>query len=1125
MLVSRRDVACLMIMAIVLLAVCLPGCGGGSSPTGTDQGDDDEVPVDGNVTLPVGMVFDSGSVALTLGGDPLTLGADGAYSATLRDGSRQLAILAGTSGDPMLMSWLHGDHTNIDVRSTAAALVYFGLGVWALPPAAADPICALLADPTLDLSLLESAISAQLIANPTGFTVENTVIKTALIQTLSVFYDKRDGAEADDRGLLIEPADEQSGIACLNQGGINKFSLRNSYRRRAIAFIKKISWFDDGGTEHFLPTSPPQKFEIPPVAGFAGVIGTIGSAVTGGIAYTPVTMPAVQLENHPGANYTKYWVITGGLGIVDPAMSIYLNDDEQHDVNWVCLKGIVWDLFIPLLMNVLATVNELGHLDAMLGAEDEVGAALLEVMTYMYTNIPQIYQYAADGHYELALTECYNGISVTGGFRTIVYDLLRTCLENLGVAAGDIAPALDKATRFLAIVGWIDIVGNYLDSCVVFAHIAASSSVDEWDVRVTDPAITLNTSQSSIHVCDRVDSLTVNIVDDTGTGLPDGTAYVYRWSCGGVAGTLMNPVHPADDSNSFETSSSKTLYRADAGAAGDELITVRVLTRQGSNLTYIGSDSTTVAVRQRVVTVTPEATSLAPEDEETFEISLTPQFSVAVTDSVYFAWSNTAVVGDLYSADDDLAPFTTQATAVSYEAGEEVGDDTLTLEAYRVFEDGYEATFATISIPIQVEDFGIILIAHPDTVAPDGLAFADIMATIRLWAPGDTDEPTGDPVTGRTVTFSTDLGELNGDNPAVTNTGGNALIAISSGESGTATVVAECEGVERTVAVTFTRQVHLTPATLHIASGNTRTLTTSVNPDFDAGADVLYRWTCDEEYGTLTGPDGESPPFDSALPAASYTADDEAGDEIVTVEVLYAATPGDYRSVGTDVSEIEVGGVGMILNAYPLRIFADGVMEGTVEAILRYWNEDDLDVPTGDPVTGEMVSLTATLGSIAGDNPVLTDAEGLATFRISSSTTGTAQLTVEHELVSETAVVNFVPPGSGILLVRISEEYLGIYVAWAEVPGATAYTMTWDAGGAPSSGPGGICYPGPLTMNTGAVQTAGDEWAHPDHELVGYKCFHHWTISGGVGTDFGDWPSRVYASYAHYQFTVSPHFR
>ncbi len=122
---------------------------------------------------------------------------------------------------------------------------------------------------------------------------------------------------------------------------------------------------------------------------------------------------------------------------------------------------------------------------------------------------------------------------------------------------------------------------------------------------------------------------------------------------------------------------------------------------------------------------------------------------------------------------------------------------------------------------------------------------------------------------------------------------------------------------------------------------------------------------------------------------------------------------------------------GIVLTGSASQVQADGVATVTVTAMLKAWRPGDVGQPTGDAVSGKSVTFSTTLGTLAGANPGVSNASGIATVLVSSSTAGiarlTAAVTADGVVSPESEVVFTAPP-----------EPDGMYVSGSGSPGADA---------------------------------------------------------------------------------------
>ena len=91
-----------------------------------------------------------------------------------------------------------------------------------------------------------------------------------------------------------------------------------------------------------------------------------------------------------------------------------------------------------------------------------------------------------------------------------------------------------------------------------------------------------------------------------------------------------------------------------------------------------------------------------------------------------------------------------------------------------------DAVQSVNTVKVKFADYGIILTAEPFIVEMRHGQYVTsaITATLRRYLEEDGDVPTGDPLAGKEVTFSTSLGELEGPNPVATDENGQVRITV-----------------------------------------------------------------------------------------------------------------------------------------------------------------------------------------------------------------------------------------------------------------------------------------------------------------------------------------------------------
>ncbi len=325
---------------------------------------------------------------------------------------------------------------------------------------------------------------------------------------------------------------------------------------------------------------------------------------------------------------------------------------------------------------------------------------------------------------------------------------------------------------------------------------------------------------------------------------------------------------------------------------------------------------------------------------------------------------------------------------------------------------------------------GVQAWAAPQTVPADGKTAATVTAQVM-----DTG---GQPVSGVSVQFSTDLGTLVPPVSGATNAQGEVTAAVYSVTAGTATVTVTADGVAGTAGVTFYApgpaevQVGASPWNLPADGKTTATVTARVTDaagDPLAGVPVTFR----TDLGVLGNP------ATVATDTSGYASETITSGTVGTATVQ--ATAGRVEGT-TQVSFYSLVPARMQVGPPSQEVPADGTATGTVGV--------QVTDAAGDPLAGVPVTFRTNLGTLGQPATVATDASGYASDTIASSTVGMATVTAGvYGGLSGTAAVDFYAPGA------VSSVQVGASPWYVPADGKTTATVAvqvLNAGGQPVSG-------------------------------------------------------------------------
>lgn len=612
---------------------------------------------------------------------------DGAFNIPVHEDLTQLGLVLGQNGDPILYGWLDAEHTELSVRSTAEFLVWSALGAWMVPSDGGQAIRTFLADPQLDLDLVETAWTAMLESSPAGLTEANASVQEA-VQTVVLGL-----LTPPEKGLIIEPGLQQSGVEVLNHGGINKITIKNSYRRRAAGFLWKTGYRDTNDVLHEFPDPVlVQEMELPPVAGFAGTLNTILSAIIGGVAYEPVVMEPILLETRDDAKRDFYRFNVLGMGLEEPDNPELYSSHERAQGEWMAMKCLCLDYFLPMFLNTAGAAGTTA--DRIFG--DNIPGQVNDFISLVTTNFPVIYQEATAGHFWPALHEMWNTTLTNGTMQEWVRNLVAAGLVEARFTAAEAGAVMEGVNRAFLYIGIVDIIGNVADNMITGYHFGLCKKAESWDLTATSPVIHLEPRGAEL-MAYGYQGLRLVIDDDTGEH-PAGWTYAYHWYTDGRHGTLIDPNDPLDTSNDWYTSAADVDYVADKGSEGTETIHCDLYVALGGTRTLVQEAICELSIiRQHIVL--SDTMQTCPDGIVEFRPHLHPPYEGS--GQILWSYSGGGTNGDLRGPANETPPWTSTSNAATFRVDGDGGNDWVTCIASVELENMTVSPIDTVEVFIE----------------------------------------------------------------------------------------------------------------------------------------------------------------------------------------------------------------------------------------------------------------------------------------------------------------------------------------------------------------------------------------------------------------------------------------
>ncbi|MCC6686451.1 MAG: hypothetical protein IT205_05635 [Fimbriimonadaceae bacterium] len=409
----------------------------------------------------------------------------GTSSVVIYNEGPQYAEVQDPQGRPVLMGFLSPSSPNLSPRSTAIALAFLAVsGGWMKE---AGRLTVLAELPTLPgFDALESAVATQLDAD--GYlNLDDKGFQSALSTVV---------LGAMKRGAIVEPT-QGSGLSA-NTSVEGKLSFQNVYLRRVVLFMRRTGYLPAEGATVDEPDTPWTRIEMPVVARYGGITGTIDGYIKGEVAYSPVTSTPFDVPRFPAdAKKTYYQVNAVGPGWEEGPYGVSIPQEQRDELLTLELKTMFLDAFLVLLANVALPlggeqVDE--YLQFMAG-----NAVITDIISNLRTTVPQVGELCGQGKYYDAFktlaTAAYTSNTILPLVGQLTLDFLQA---NSGLTNEDLESLHGGMKGILDKMGKIDVGFTLADSALLFHDFAASNKVEKFELKVGPGTITLQADRTTI---------------------------------------------------------------------------------------------------------------------------------------------------------------------------------------------------------------------------------------------------------------------------------------------------------------------------------------------------------------------------------------------------------------------------------------------------------------------------------------------------------------------------------------------------------------------------------------------------------------------------------------------------
>ena len=483
--------------------------------------------------------------------------------------------------------------------------------------------------------------------------LKNTVEKMTARNEVDIYNLK---SAASD--ITVDGGDIRSGLQ-LAEDGLGKFSVTNYYRRRAHAFVYKMSFKDKNGDTHNVKdriekgTKSDKNFIVDPTAGVTSVLGEVGKWIedTDGESAAKKGDP-VALDLADNETEAKYKVRIVGPGL--PYAEI--TEVEDSKLFRLQMETFALDVVIPA-MTMILSLPETKNAPPV---KESTKEKIIERVITISKSIPDVYDEIKKGSYEKAMKKLIENLYKEDQASNLA-DLAEDVLIFKGVANPAFYSA--KIKNLQRIMAAFDGMLGTTDIFRILKHVAASKTMEEWGVTARSSQVKLLPKESSVVILTQ-QKITAEVknLDESGDVHP-----FFVWSTSGKYGTISDT--KGHKGTSFESADKDIFYASNAKSTdlseGDNIEYIYVKAFLGSKL--IGTDTAEVNVKKYKYVMKPEGITLTGKEGGANEVALyleIPKGGIPIqpNNDIDFkvVWSTAGKHGGLYGKDiDNVTTMTT----------------------------------------------------------------------------------------------------------------------------------------------------------------------------------------------------------------------------------------------------------------------------------------------------------------------------------------------------------------------------------------------------------------------------------------------------------------------------------
>lgn len=461
-----------------------------------------------------------------------TADATGKAKVAFEKGSSTLAYVFDDDKRPILAGFITDSTNTISPATTAKMLLYLGYNI----PLQPDTLSAYFLNNIGKLQgavLWEQEFETLFLSDP--LTLSNKSFLAPLKERMAQMIDQTPPIDIYSKvaDIHVDANDIRSGIQ-VSDDGLSQFKVINNYRRRAHAFLYKMSYKDMNGSPFTVKNSidkttvADMNEAISPVSAVSGFLSEIGKTIEGkGLESFAVTSGPFPLELQNNESEARYKLRIVGPGAIPKSN---MTDAETDKLIRLSFETFLLDMVIPAVGIITSMPDK-----PVAGVMPDVNRTIkTDALITFVKAMPDVYEEVKKANYKEALKKLMENVYKDGtGF--LIKELFMIALDKEMVTGGTGGVSKffnEKFEHLLAGLALADAALGASDLIRVERHMFKSAQMDEWEIKAKAGLITLSPDKSVV-VPYQQQKLTATIKNNTQQ------AY-YEWGTTGNYGKLTD---------------------------------------------------------------------------------------------------------------------------------------------------------------------------------------------------------------------------------------------------------------------------------------------------------------------------------------------------------------------------------------------------------------------------------------------------------------------------------------------------------------------------------------------------------------------------------------------------------